>query len=190
MHGIGAVILVDGGVHLILKGDEASIGTAAEDLCSLATVSSLTLPTKLIACIGMGAELRDGIRHAQVLERFAELTKAGGFLGTTSLAAADRLTDAYRDLLQFVSRGHQEHKRSHIQSVILRALDGEFGADGQHTWLSPLLHLYWFFDLESVAKTHLFLDSLKHTEDIWQIAPIVEACRREIGIRDPTAIPI
>ncbi|MBA3539789.1 MAG: DUF1152 domain-containing protein [Deltaproteobacteria bacterium] len=79
---IDLIVLVDGGIDAILCGDETSLGTPAEDLASLAAVYELGIPAR-IACVGLGAELRDGIPHEQVFERIAALTRAGGYLGAT-----------------------------------------------------------------------------------------------------------
>ena len=68
---LDTVVLVDGGVDLLLRGDETSLGTPAEDLTTLAVVRRLDVPRKIAAAVGFGIELRDGIQHAQVLERFA-----------------------------------------------------------------------------------------------------------------------
>src|SRR5688572_24643441 len=68
---IDAIVLIDGGIDAVLRGDETSLGTPSEDLASLAAATSLAIPIAL-ACVGMSAELRDGIAHAQVFERIAE----------------------------------------------------------------------------------------------------------------------
>src|SRR6185503_6557503 len=69
--GTDLLVLVDGGIDLILRGDETSIGTPAEDLATLCAAAGMRLPS-LAMCVGFGTELREGIPHAQVLERFAE----------------------------------------------------------------------------------------------------------------------
>src|SRR4051812_3996197 len=47
---IDAIVLVDGGIDAVLRGDETSLGTPSEDLASLAAVTSLGIPTA-IACV-------------------------------------------------------------------------------------------------------------------------------------------
>src|SRR5947208_478244 len=84
----------------------------------------------------MTAELRDGIAHAQVFERIAELTRAGGYLGASALVPP--LADEYVRAVEAVFAGQQHQKRSHVHKVILAALRGEFGATAPHTWLSAL----------------------------------------------------
>src|SRR5512142_1699976 len=95
-HAIDAIVLVDGGIDAVLRGDETSIGTPSEDLASLAAVAACTdVPVRLLACVGLGAELRDGIAHVQVFERIAELARAGG--------------------------GQATQKRSHVHAVVRAA---------------------------------------------------------------------
>jgi hypothetical protein len=43
----GAIVLVDGGTDLLMRGDEAGLGTPEEDMTSLAAVAGLTgVPTR------------------------------------------------------------------------------------------------------------------------------------------------
>ncbi len=50
--------------------------------------------------------------------------------------------------------------------------------------------MYWFFDACEVARSHLFLEDLRETESIWEIAARVEAARKAIAIRPRETIPI
>jgi hypothetical protein len=43
--GLDAIVLVDGGTDILLRVDEAGLGTPAEDMTSLAAVAALDLPT-------------------------------------------------------------------------------------------------------------------------------------------------
>ena len=40
-HGIDAIVLVDGGTDILMRGDEAGLGTPEEDMLSLAAVAGL-----------------------------------------------------------------------------------------------------------------------------------------------------
>lgn len=189
---LDAIILIDGGIDLILRGDETFIGTPCEDLVSLSAVAKLAVPVKMVACVGLGAELRDRIPHAQVLERIAALTQVGAFLGTASLAGDSRARNRYQDALDCVF-GHQlAQKRSHVHGVILRSLKGEFGAkEGeQDVWISPLLAFYWYFELDAIASSHLFLKELDWTEEFLEVVRFIEGLRRNVRVRGPSKIPI
>jgi hypothetical protein len=188
--GIDTIVLVDGGVDLLLRGDETSLGTPAEDLASLAVVSRLDVPRKVAASIGFGVELRDGIQHAQVLERYAELTRAGAFLGQGSLVQGSRVGDQYLAALEYVL-GHQPGlHQSHVHRMIRASMLGEFGPDGPHIWVSPLMSQFWFFDLPTVARTHLFLEHLTDSHELIEVVFMIKACRRDLVIRDRERIPI
>lgn len=186
---IDAIVLIDGGVDAVLRGDELSLGTPSEDLASLAAATSLGVPVAL-ACIGMTAELRDGISHGQVFERIAELTRANAYLGAVSLVAGTPPGDAYLRAVEHVFSGQMHHKRSHVHGVITRALAGEFGAPAPDIWLSALASMYWLFDAVEVARTHLFLDELRETDTMRDVVARVEAARENIQIRGRCAITI
>ena len=187
---IDTVVLVDGGIDALLRGDETSIGTPAEDLSSLAAVRQLEVPRKILACVGLGAEIRDGIAHEQVFARIAELTRAGAFLGSSSILPQTDAGRLYRDAVQYVF-GHQQGLRnSHVHKVVLAAMRGDYGMDGPHVWLSPLLPVFWFFGLDAVADSHLFLSRLRSTQNIWELTAIVEAERHALAVKERSAIPI
>ncbi len=186
---VDAIILVDGGIDAVLRGDEVSLGTPADDLASLCAATGLGVPC-ILACVGMTAELRDRISHAQVFERIAELTREGGYLGAAALVPGTPATDAYVAAVKAVFAGQERQKRSHVHKVILDALAGEFGATAPHVWLSALANMYWFFDAHVAARTHRFLDELRATDSIWDVAARVEAARKSLAIRERAAIPI
>jgi hypothetical protein len=186
---IDAIVLVDGGIDAVLRGDETSLGTPSEDLASLAAVTSLGIPTA-IACVGLSAELRDGIPHAQVFERFAELAREGAYWGACALVRGTPACDAYLAAVDHVFAGQQDVKQSHVHKVVSLAARGEFGSPAPHVWLSPLLSMFWFFDAHVVARTHRFLGDLHATDSIWEVAARVEAARKDLAIRPREAMPI
>ncbi|HWO21343.1 MAG TPA: DUF1152 domain-containing protein [Kofleriaceae bacterium] len=187
---IDAIILVDGGVDAVLRGDETSLGTPAEDLTSLAAVTGVPDVPIVLACVGLSAELRDGIAHAQFFERIAELTRLDAYLGASAMVPGTAASDAYVRGVQYVFAGQMHQKRSHVHSVVTRSLSGEFGPKAPHVWLSPLASMYWYFDARMVAGTHVFLDDLRGTEGIWDVAQRIAAVRARMDIRGHSAIPL
>ena len=153
--GTDLIVLVDGGIDLILRGDETSIGTPAEDLATLAAVSGMPVPS-LAMCIGFGTELREGIRHAQVLERVSELRRLGSYLGAVDLEGTSPARAAYLAALDLVAAGQATQRGSHVHRTVTAAMRGEFGGEGD-VWVSPLASLRWFFDTRGLAGSHLFL---------------------------------
>ncbi len=186
--GVDTVVLVDGGIDSILRGDETSLGTPGGDLSSVAAVAGLTGVETLLACLGFGSELRDGIPHAQALERIARLCGEGHYLGCAALLPGMDVAAPYLEALEYVT-SHQ-HRRSHVQDVVRRSLQGQFGEVMPDTWLSPLTNMYWFFALRGVAESHLFLESLEETTTVWEVNTRIVGLRKGLEIRRPTAIPL
>jgi len=187
---LDALVLVDGGIDVVLRGDETSIGTPGEDLASLAAVRGLPLPTKLIACLGMGSELRDGICHEQFLARVAQLTVAGGYLGAAALCPSVSSGGAYVTAADYIVQNQVGLRQSHVQQVVRSAAQGGFGPTGPDTWLNPLLAFYWFFDATVVADTHLFLSALANTETALEVSAIIEGFRKTIPLKPQSHIPL
>ena len=188
--GIDTVVLVDGGIDSILRGDETSLGTPGSDLVSIGAVNGLPGVGKALACVGFGTELRDGIAHAQALRAIARLLASGGFLGCVSLTPNTEAGEGYLSALDCIFSNQAEVRRSHVHSVVRSALQGEFGFQGRHTWISPLSSLYWFFSLREVARNHLFLEALESTTSIWQANSIIEGLRKNLEISDSEDIPL
>jgi hypothetical protein len=185
-----AVVLVDGGVDIILRGDETSLGTPAEDLASLCALSGLDVPVRLVMCLGFGSELREGIPHAQVLERVAELARLGGYLGAVSLHPQSDEGAAYLEAFRFVREGQARLRGSHVQGTVSAAMAGSFGGSTPDQWVSPLSALCWFFSAPEVARSHLFLSRLEETDSIWDVTVTIRGCRKSLPVRARTDIPL
>ena len=191
LYRIDTVVLVDGGIDALLRGDESSLGTPAEDLASLAAASQLPDEVAVgMACLGLGAEMRDGICHEQVFARIAELTREGGFYGAQSLAPQEERGRRYLEAVDYVFAQQATQRRSHVHKVVSQAVRGEYGADGEHIWVSPLLSQCWFFDARVVARTHRFLPALVDTETSFEVSARVEGLRKSMEIQGKSMIPI
>jgi hypothetical protein len=168
---IDAILLIDGGVDSLLRGNEAAIGTLLEDSISLCAVNALKkVPVRLIACLGMGAE--QDIPYAQIFENIAALTKSDSFLGTCSLLKSMEAYRYYQDAVSYVYDKPQQEP-SVINASVISAVEGEFGnyhltqkTRGSKLWISPLMPIYWFFDLKAVAKRNLLLPELRWTDTL------------------------
>jgi len=202
--GIDALVLIDGGIDSLLRGDESALGTPDEDLVSIAATRDLAVPVKMLACIGFGAEMRDGICHEQVFDRIAALTRDGGFLGTSALVSGTPAAALYREAVGYTFANQQQQRRSHIHDVVLASVKGEYTAApgktdelatrfdrrGPHVWISPLLSLFWYFELGVVARASLLLPHVLDTETIWDVTVRIEALRKTLPLLDRTRIPI
>jgi hypothetical protein len=165
---LDGILLVDGGVDSLVRGDEAELGTAIEDLTSLYAINQLSgIQNRWLACIGFGAE--QNLTHAHILENIASLTKAGGFLGACSLTPEMESYQAYDEAVTFV-QNREFQDPSVINSSIVSAVRGNYGdyhltektKRGQ-LWISPLMALYWFFDFDCVVKQNLLLPEIEGT---------------------------
>ena len=165
---LDGILLVDGGVDSLVRGDEAEKGTVIEDATSLYAVNELSdIEKRYLVCLGFGAE-RD-MTYAHIFENIAEITKAGGFLGACSLTPDMPAYQEFESAVLHV-QGKPFHDPSVINSSIISAVRGHYGdyhltekTKNSHLWISPLMALYWFFDFETVVKRNLFLPQLKGT---------------------------
>ena len=85
-HDIDAVVLVDGGTDILMRGDEAGLGTPEEDLTSVAALAGIELSERLVVSIGFGVDAYHGVSHGLVLENIAALERDGACLGAFSVS--------------------------------------------------------------------------------------------------------
>ncbi|WP_433042961.1 DUF1152 domain-containing protein [Dactylosporangium sp. CS-033363] len=194
--GIDAIVLVDGGTDILLRGDESDLGTPVEDITSLAAVAALDVPVKLVSALGFGIDAHDGVNHSQVLENLAALTLAGGYLGALSIPAGSREALLYRDLVSY-AHGATAQRPSIVQGQIAAAIGGEFGdvrftgrTSGSTLFVNPLMAMYFTVDLDSLAARCLYLDRIEHTIGRRQVISRIQAYRDARGkVRIPRAFP-
>jgi len=193
--GIDGILLIDGGVDSLVRGDEAEMGTAIEDLTSLYAVNQLSnIATRLIACIGFGAE--QNLSHTHIFENIASLTKAGGFLGSCSLTPHMESYQAYDDAVIYV-QSNEFQDPSVINSSIVSAVRGNYGdyhltekTRRSQLWISPLMSIYWFFDCYRVVKQNMLLPEIEGTMLFRDALYKVIAKAERIPRRAATRIPL
>jgi hypothetical protein len=77
-----ALVLVDGGVDSLMRGDEAGLGTPQEDIASLYAANAVPgAIKKYLVLIGFGIDAFHGVCHAHFLENAAALIDRGAYLG-------------------------------------------------------------------------------------------------------------
>ena len=190
---IDGIVLIDGGVDSLARGDEELCGTVLEDFTSLVAVSCLQeVPMRTMACIGMGVE--GDISHARILENIARITQQGGLLGTSTLLAQTQACQQYEAALEYV---HKQPKQqpSVVNASILSSMNGHFGnyhstdrTRGSELWISPLMSLYWFFSVDAVATQNLFRTQLLETQSIGDAFGAIYEGREEMVLRPDTPI--
>ncbi|HST83772.1 MAG TPA: DUF1152 domain-containing protein [Kineosporiaceae bacterium] len=159
---IDAIVLIDGGTDILMRGDEAGLGTPVEDITSLAAVAGLDVPIALVSCLGFGIDAYHGVVHTQVLENLAALERDGGYLGALIAAATQ---GAFGDV-QFTSRT--------ARSTL---------------FVNPLMAVYFTVGLAELAARCLYLDRIENTVLMRQVSTRIEAFRDEITPRIPRAFP-
>ncbi len=148
---VDGLVLVEAGIETLLRGDEPSLGTAADDLVSLAAAHQLELPVKMLVNLGLGFDLGKGLCHAYTLEAIAELTRTGGFWGSFSLLPGRPEFDLLLEAAQTLAPSHPAH-------LLVQGLTGEFAGEA---YLNPLMNQYWCFDLDRVAAGCRMLEWLR-----------------------------
>lgn len=167
---LDAVIVVDGGVDSLMRGDEEGAGSLLEDTLTLIAVGNLDVPVKILASIGFGAEAEEGVCHYNALENMAALVKDGAFLGSCALTKEMPGFQQFEAACRYVW-DQPNHRPSHISTRIIPAVQGEFGNFHMHPYyrntpvfVSPLMSLYWFFDATAVLLRNLYADLLRNTQ--------------------------
>jgi hypothetical protein len=190
-HDLDAIVLVDGGTDILMRGDEAGLGTPEEDMTSLAAVSKLTSIEAFVVSIGFGVDAYHGVCHAHVLENIAALEQEGGYLGAFSVTAAMPEGRAY---LSAVERAHRQTpgRPSIVNGSIAAAIEGRFGdirfterTAGGELFINPLMAIYFGFELAAVAGRSLYLDLLEGTETIFEVSHRIEAFRNRVAETRP-----
>jgi len=192
---LDGILLIDGGVDSLMRGDEAEKGTVIEDATSLFAVNELSrIKNRFLVCAGLGAE--QNITYAHVFENIAAITKEGGFLGVCSLTPAMPAYQEFENAVLHV-QGKPFHDPSVINSSIISAVRGNYGdyhltekTNGSRLWISPLMAFYWFFDFEVVVKRNLFLSQLQGTYTFRDALNRVLDFSRHIKSRPQTNVPL
>lgn len=182
--GVDAIVLVDGGTDILMRGDESGLGTPEEDMASLAAVNGLTgVPHRLVACLGFGVDAYHGVNHSLVLENLAALERDGAYLGAFSLPRASREGELYLSAVAHAQESTPEYP-SIVHGSVAAAVRGDFG-DVRFTertkyselFVNPLMAVYFCVDAVGLAARNLYLDRLERTRLTRQISSIVEEFR-------------
>ncbi|MFJ4714187.1 DUF1152 domain-containing protein [Streptomyces sp. NPDC088785] len=192
---IDAVVLVDGGTDILMRGDESGIGTPEEDLTSVAALAGIDGPERLLLSLGFGVDAHHGVSHGLVLENIAALERAGHYLGAFSLSRASREGALFLDAVAHAQAHTPEHP-SIVSGSIASAVRGEFGnaqfterTRGSELFINPLMALYFAFELDGVARHCRYLDRIENTHLMRQVSSAIESFRDGIPTRPPRRIP-
>ncbi|PWJ04084.1 hypothetical protein DKG34_29980 [Streptomyces sp. NWU49] len=195
-HAIDAVVLVDGGTDILLRGDEAGLGTPEEDLAGVAALAALDdVPNRLVVSIGFGVDAYHGVNHVQVLENIAALERDGAYLGAFSLPRATREGALYLDAVAHAQQHTPDHP-SIVNGSIAAAVQGSFGdvrftdrTRDSELFVNPLMSLYFAFDLPGLASRCLYLDRIEETYLMRQVHSRIAEFRETTVTRPPRSFP-
>lgn len=193
--GVDAIILVDGGVDSLMRGDEPQPGTIFEDTLSLLAVQDLRkVKVRLGACVGLGVEHEIGYAH--LFENIAHLTKIGAFYGTCSITRDMYCFQQYRDAVMFTF-DQQPNFPSVICASIISAVQGDYGdihlikrTHGSTLNISPLMSMYWFFDAVAVAKQNLLIPHMRLSQTVEEAWKLMQQARDKLPERPTPAYPL
>ncbi|MFD7705951.1 DUF1152 domain-containing protein [Streptomyces sp. NPDC059786] len=196
LHRIDAVVLVDGGTDILLRGDEAGLGTPEEDLASVAALAGLDgVPVRLVVSVGFGVDAYHGVNHVQVLENIAALDRDGAYLGAFSIPRATREGALYLDAVAHAQQATPEHP-SIVNGSVAAAVQGRFGdvrftdrTRGSELFVNPLMSLYFAFDLAGLAARCLYLDRIEETYLMRQVHARIAGFRETVTTRPPRTFP-
>ncbi|GAA2301267.1 DUF1152 domain-containing protein [Streptomyces kunmingensis] len=196
LHRIDAVVLVDGGTDILLRGDEAGLGTPEEDLTSVAALAGLDgVPTRLVASVGFGVDAYHGVNHVQVLENIAALERDGAYLGAFSIPRATREGALYLDAVAHAQQATPQ-RPSIVNGSIAAAVSGSFGdvrftdrTRGSELFVNPLMSLYFTFELPGLAARCLYLDRIEETYLMRQVHARIAEFREGVTTRPSRGFP-
>jgi hypothetical protein len=193
--GLDAIILVDGGTDILMRGDEAGLGTPVEDATSLAAVLGTPVPTRLVASIGFGVDAYHGVNHVQVLENIAALDRDRAYLGAFTVPSGSREAALYRDAVAFAGAEMPAHV-SIVNGQVAAALEGAAGdvrfterTGGGELFVNPLMAMYFTFDLPGLARRSLYLDRIRGTETMLEVDAAIERFRDGLTPRPRRPFP-
>ncbi|WP_329342703.1 DUF1152 domain-containing protein [Streptomyces sp. NBC_00663] len=192
---VDAIVLVDGGTDILLRGDEHGLGTPEEDMASLAAVAGLDdVPERLVACLGFGVDAHHGVNHSLVLENLAALDREGGHLGVFSLPRESREGALYLDAVAHAQECTPDHP-SIVNGSVAAAVRGDFGdvrfterTRGSELFINPLMTLYFCVDAVALAGRNLYLDRLENTALMRQIHSVIAEFRDELPRQRPPRV--
>ncbi len=172
---IDAIVAVDGGVDSLMTGDEEGAGTWLDDTAALTAVRLVDRRVpKVLACLGFGTELEEELCHHHVLQNMAELMSIEAFYGSCALLRDSFEFREYQEACEHVWEGR---RKSHIHTKVISAVNGMFGDVNQYdgvdaqvvggvkckNFVSPLMSLYWFFELNAVVSRNKIAKAIEKT---------------------------
>ncbi|MFT4295980.1 MAG: DUF1152 domain-containing protein [Micropruina sp.] len=190
-----ALVLVDGGTDILLRGDESGLGTPEEDAVSLVATSQLTVPTKLVVSLGFGVDAHHGVTSAEVLARLADLARDGAYLGALSIPPDAPEALAYVDAVAHAAL-HNSARPSIVNGQISAAIQGFSGQPSlpgapavTDLFVNPLMAVYFTVRLDALAAKLLYGDAIRSSTSLGEVSRQIENLRARLSIPAPVRFP-
>jgi len=133
--------------------------------------------------------------HYHALENIAALAAAGAFYGSCALTPQMEAFRLYEAACRYCWEQPNHHK-SHISTRIIPAVTGQFGDvhlypvdQAVPVLISPLMSLYWFFDLSAVVRRNLLIEWIRPALTQDDAMRITLAERTRWNLRPPRSLP-
>lgn len=192
---VDAIVLVDGGMDILMFGDEAGLGTPLEDMTSLAAVGQVPIAHRHVACLGFGVDAYHGVCHAHVLENIAALERDGGYHGAFSIPRVSEEGALYLRAVAHAAGLHREHS-SIVNGSIAAAIEGQFGdvplshrTATSELFINPLMGIYFTFDLMDLCKRNQYLRALVDAPSVIHVQAIIDDHHENVPHRTRRVIP-
>lgn len=192
---LDAIVLVDGGTDILMRGDEEGLGTPEEDMSSLAAVAALPdRLIRLVACLGFGIDSYHGVSHAHVLENLAALQREGAYLGAFSIPPSSPEALAYLDAVAHAEK-FTPVRPSIVNGQIAASLRGQFGnvpiarTGDSELFVNPLMSVYFTVDLPGLAANVHYLDEVADANNMFEVALAIGRHRETFPQRPHRDIP-
>jgi hypothetical protein len=187
---LNAIVILDGGVDGLFIGNEFDLATPSMDAISIIAASIIQDWTKIYAFTAFGTEgAESSVRHSDALLRISELTARDSLLGVSALTRRSNIGSSFIEAVEFVNRQLPSEKQSVIANSVAESMKGRFGFTSFNAktkvapvWLSAPTSLYWFFDLDPVAKAKPYLQEVLETEKVMDVANAIERTRQKLGV--------
>lgn len=171
--------VVDGGSDGILRGDEFDLGTPDIDATSVIAASNSSIDKAYYVLTAFGTEgVNNNVRHAEVLERMAELICTGDMIGVSSILNDRKVRDDFTDAVSFIFERNGDP--STIVGSMAESLKGKCGDCSFNwktvlapVWISPLTSLLWFFSVNGVAENKLYYNEILEAREVFEIDSII-----------------
>jgi hypothetical protein len=130
-HTVDTVITIDGGTDSLMRGNEYRVATVIEDFMSLAALDDLRVTFQLqnafLLVFSFGADRFHGASDASSLRAIAELTRMGGYLGSSSIDQASEGFALYANYLRLCKTKYTNMTPSIVGAFVAAAVVGQYG---------------------------------------------------------------